>query len=312
MHAVSRLLALALVCSGFTVVAHARIWTDKTGVYTIDAELFAFNHEHVVVQRADGEMGMFAIDVLSDADKQYLQSEEAARLSGANLDKEQAWTMKDGYRLVGRIVDYAKMKVTVQRRRAKSWVNDRQYKSLPPVYQVIVRKSLEHLEGLQDVDDRKFDAWLVKQKGQPRVFDIEGVVIELKDGNEYTVPFFLFSKESLNILKAGWDEWLAAHGDAGQEDYEAKNDEAFRLQSMAAAMQRERAINREIAVANLAMNSVRAGLTSFWEVTLYPNNGNMAAPGWVVVPGRNSQQARFNALQQYPGFTAGPIRKVSR
>ncbi|PAY15506.1 hypothetical protein CKO51_31460 [Rhodopirellula sp. SM50] len=137
-------------------------------------------------------------------------------------------------------------------------------------------------------------------------------MIELKDGNEYTVPFFLFSNESLKILKTGWDEWLAAHGDAGQEDYEAKNDQSFRLQSMAAAMQHQRAINREIAVANLAMNSVTAGLTSFWEVTLYPNNGNMAAPTWVVVPGRNSQQARFNALQQYPGFTVGPIRKVSR
>ncbi|QEF96280.1 hypothetical protein Mal15_03070 [Stieleria maiorica] len=312
MQPVSRLIAMSLLCFGATGVAPARTWTDKTGKYTLDAELFAFNDEHVVVQREDGEMGMFPIEVLSDADKDFLESEEAAKLSGANLDKEQAWTMNDGTRLVGRIVDYTKRTVTVQRRRAKSWVNDRQYKSLPPVYQVIIRKSLEHLEGIEDVDDRKFESWLVQQKGQPRVFEIEGVVIELADGNEYTVPFFLFSNDSLKILKAGWDEWLAAHSDDGQTDYETKNDEAFRLQSMAAAMQHERAIRREIAVANLSMNAVTAGLTSFWEVTLYPGNGNMAAPIWVVVPGRNSQQARFNALQQYPGFTVGPTRKVSR
>ncbi|WP_182866494.1 SHD1 domain-containing protein [Rhodopirellula sp. JC639] len=312
MHPVFRVIVMTFLCIGLTGVAQARTWTDKTGRYTLDAELFAFNGEHVVVQREDGEMGMLPIDVLSDDDKDYLQSEEAATLSEANLDKEQAWTMKDGYRLVGRIVDYTKRTVTVQRRRAKSWVNDRQYKSLPAVYQVIIRKSLEHLEGIEDVDDRKFESWLVQQKGQPRVFDIEGVVIELADGNEYTVPFFLFSNESLKILKAGWDEWLAAHGDEGQTDDDAKNDEAFRLQSMAAAMQHDRAIRREIAVANLAMNAVNAGLTSFWEVTLYPGNGNMAAPIWVVVPGRDSRQARFNALQQYPGFTVGPTRKVSR
>lgn len=306
-HRAFRLFAFTLVCCALTDAVQARIWTDATGQYTVEADLFAFNNEHVIVQREDGQMGMFAIASLSDDDKSYLESEEAASLSEANLDQEQAWTMKGGFRLVGRIVDYAKVQVTLQRRRGKSWVNDRQYKTLPPVYQVIVRKSLEHLEGLEDVDDRAVDAWMVKQKGQPRVFDIEGVVVELGDGNEYTIPFFLFSSESLKILKSGWDEWIAAHS-----DYETQNDESFRLQSMAAAMQRERAIDREIAVANLGMNAINAGVTSLWEVTLYPANGNMAAPGWVVVPGRNSEQAKFNALQRYPGFVAGPIRRVSR
>ena len=308
----SRLFTFAVVsCTavwyGLSGTAEARTWTDSTGKYTVEADLFAFNEEHVIVQRQDGQMGMFAINVLSDADKKYLQSEEAGKLSSANLGKEQAWTMKDGYRLVGRIVDYAKVQVTMQRRRAKSWVNDRQYKTLPPVYQAIVRKSLEHLEGLEGVDDRMVDKWMVKQKGQPRVFDIEGVVIELKDGNEYTVPFFLFSDQSLEILKSGWDEWLGANS-----DYETQNDESFRLQSMAAAMQQQKAIDRQIAVANLGMNSITAGLTSLWEVTMYPNRGNMASPGWVVVPGRNSEQAKYNALQKYPNFTVGPIRKVSR
>lgn len=304
---------LAVLACFFCVIplsAQARVWTDKTGAYTIEAELFAFNDEHVIVQRQDGQMGMFKIGDLSDEDKEYLKSEKASDLSGGNLGKEQAWTMKDGYRLVGRVVDYAKTKVTLQRRRAKSWVNDRQYKSLPAVYQVIIRKSLEELEGLKDVDDRAVDQWMVLQKGQPRVFDIEGVIVELKDGNEYTVPFFLFSDESLEILKSGWDEWLAANTES---DHEAQDDESFRLQSMAAAMQQqERAIDRQIAVANLGMNAINAGVTSLWEVTLYPGPGNMGSPGWVVVPGRNSEEAKFNALQQNPGYVPGPIRRVSR
>jgi hypothetical protein len=175
------------------------------------------------------------------------------------------------------------------------------------MYQLIIRKSLEQLAGLQNVDDQKLEQWFVTKAGQPQTFNIEGVVIELKDGNEYTVPFFLFSDESLAILKSGWDEWNTSH-----KDYDTQNDEAFRLQSAAAAMHDEKAIDREIAVANLTFNAINAGVTSLWEVTLYPGNGNMSAPIWVVVPGRNSQQAKYNALQQYPNFYPGPIRKVSR
>lgn len=307
MQTTARIFVMLAIGIVLTESTQARTWSDKTGQYNVDGDLFAFNNEHVIVRREDGQMGMFLINALSDDDKAYLESEEAMKLSSQNLDKEQAWTMKAGYRLVGRIVDYAKVDVTLQRRRGKSWVNDRQYSTLPPLYQLIVRKSLEHLEGLENVDDRMVDTWMVKQKGQPKVFDIEGVVIELADGNEYTVPFFLFSDESLKILQSGWDEWLAANS-----DYDTQNDESFRLQSTAAAMQHQQAIDREIAVANLAMNSITAGITSLWEVTLYPGNGNMAAPSWVVVPGRNSEQAKYNALQQYPGYIPGPIRKVSR
>jgi hypothetical protein len=230
------------------------------------------------------------------------------------LNKEQAWTMKDGYRLVCRIVDYARGDMTFQRRRGKSYVNDRLYSTLPPVYQAIVKKSLEQLADLEDVDDRKLNAWMVQLKGAPKTYSMDGVVIELKDGNEYNVPFFLFSDESLKILKGGWDEWLVSHG---ENDYESKDDESFRLQSSAAAMhqedeaRRQQAFNNEIAVANLTFNAIRAGVTSLWEVTLYPGGNNMGAPGWVVVPGRDSRQAAFNAMQQYPGFVTGPIRKVS-
>mgnify|MGYP001826932630 CR=1 FL=1 len=305
MHTVSRSLVFALLALGLIDAAQARVWTDKTGLYTIDADLFAFDGEHVIVKRKDGHLGMFDIKDLSDEDKEYLESEEALQMSEENLGKEQAWTMKDGYRLVGRIVDYKRVKVTMQRRRGKSYINDRQYNSLPEMYQLIIRKTLEQLVGIEDMDDRKLDQWFVTKAGQPQTFEIEGVVIELKDGNEYTIPFFLFSDESLALLKSGWEEWNAAH-----QDYDNQKDESFRLQSTAAAMQQEQAMQREIAVANMTFNAVAAGVTSLWEVTLYPPNSNLA-PRWVVVQGRNSEQAKYNALRQNPGFAPGPIRKIS-
>lgn len=61
----------------------------------------------------------------------------------------------------------------------------------------------------------------------------------------------------------------------------------------------------------LNLQAVQAGLTSVWEVTLYPNRGNPNPPMWVTVFGRNSQDAANAALQQNPGFSVGPIRRVS-
>ncbi len=63
------------------VTAFARTWTDKTGKYKIDADLIAFNDKSVVLQRADHELGMVSIDVLSQADQEYLKSKAAAEES---------------------------------------------------------------------------------------------------------------------------------------------------------------------------------------------------------------------------------------
>ena len=59
------------------------------------------------------------------------------------------------------------------------------------------------------------------------------------------------------------------------------------------------------------MQAVQAGLTSLWEVTLFPAGGRGGPPLWVVVPGRDSRQATAAALQQNPGFVAGPVRRVA-
>ena len=50
------------------------------------------------------------------------------------------------------------------------------------------------------------------------------------------MPFFLFPDEYLKVLEPGWDEWLEVHrGD----DYNAREDHAFLLRSLAAVRDRD-------------------------------------------------------------------------
>jgi hypothetical protein len=123
------------------------------------------------------------------------------------------------------------------------------------------------------------------------------------------VPFFLFSDQEQALLGAGFDEWQAAYRSDNADEVE---DVAFLLQSLAAARQRDAEVQREIALMSLQLQAVEAGLTSLWEVTLYPRGGHLGPPRWVVVPGRDSDQAASKALTQWPGFAVGPIRRVSR
>src|ERR1700753_1870592 len=97
----------------------ARTWTDKTGKYKVDADLIAFNDKSVVLQRADHELGMVAIDALSPADQEYLKSKAAAEESQNVLGKQQTWKLENGMELVGRVVGFARKQITVQRQGGK-------------------------------------------------------------------------------------------------------------------------------------------------------------------------------------------------
>jgi hypothetical protein len=112
----------------------------------------------------------------------------------------------------------------------------------------------------------------------------------------------------LKVLKPGWEKWLAAHR---SNDSSAQEDRAFLLQSLAAARFRDQQVQREIATLQLKLQAVQAGLTSLWEVTLYPAQGQGGPPLWVVMPGRDSRQATDAALQQNPGYVVGPVRRVA-
>ena len=66
-------------------------------------------------------------------------------------------------------------------------------------------------------------------------------------------------------------------------------------------------VQRQIAQVQLNQ-AVLAGVTSVWEVTLYPQGAGR--PIWVTEAGVNSGEAAAAARQQYPGYAVGPVRKV--
>jgi hypothetical protein len=296
------------VAFGLTLTARARVWTDSTGKYTIEADLIAFDESTAVLQRGDHHLGAVPIEKLSAADREYLKSKEAneavARVTGAM----QTWTLRNGLKIPGKVVGFARKQVTLQRRRGKMYINDRTYENLPEVYQRMLPHIVNHFEPLEPLDKESVEQWLVRQKGGPKTFSLDGVILEFENGDEYGVPFFFFSQDDLNVLQPGWEQWLKAHE---AENYDAREQQSFMVQAAAAARHQDQQINRQIALMQLNFQAVQAGVTSLWEVTLYPSRPGIGPPLWVVMPGRNSGQATAAALANNPGYTAGPVRRVS-
>lgn len=297
-----------LFAAAGAAAAMARTWTDSTGRYTLDADLIAFSDTTVVVQRADHELVAVPIEQLSAKDRDFLTSPQGGQLAQSASGGEQIWNLRDGTKLVGRIVDYTSRDITIQRRRGRIYVNDRVFDNLPEFYQQLLPQVVAQTEQLQRTDRRALEAWLVRQRGEPRTFHVNGVVLEMQNGDEYSVPFNLFSDADLKLLRPGWSEWLSAQK---TNDYRMQDDKAFLLRSLAAARQRDREVHREIALMQLKLQAVAAGVTALWEVTLYPIAGHSRPPLWVVVPGRDSRQATAAALEQNPGYVAGPVRRVA-
>lgn len=298
-----------LVALSIAPTVESRLWTDSTGKYTLEARLIMFNDKSVILEREDHDLVAFPIDKLSDKDREFLKSQDAAVAQKAAADGMQTWTLRHGTKIVGRIVDYASRDVTLQRRRGRIYVNDRVLDNLPAFYQQLIPKFVAESENLQRSDRASLEAWLVRQRGEPRTFHLDGVVLETENGDEYSVPFALFSEADLKVLQPGWKKWLLAHG---RHDASAEDASAFLLRSLAAARARDARVQHEIAMMQLKLQAVQTGLTSLWEVTLFPAAGHDGAPLWVVVPGRDSRQATDAALQQNPGYVAGPVRRVSR
>jgi hypothetical protein len=308
---------VGLLLAGMMLPAQAetRVWKDVTGLYTIEADLIGFDENTVILQRANKELGACPIDKLSEEDREYLNSKAAVEAHNSNLGTLQTWTLVNGVKVIGRIVDYTQRDVTVQRRRGKLYVNDTVYENLPPVYQRMLLAIVQYQEQFAVSNKADLDRWVYTLKGQPKTYQLDGVIIELENGDEYSVPFFLFAEQDQELLKGGFDEWLGDHklpeqGDTAP-DYTDPNEHQLRLQSLAAAYQQNQQVNQQIAIMNLNMQAIQAGLTSAWEVTLYPGPGNPYPPRWVVTMGRNSEIATQIALQQNPGFVPGPVRRVS-
>ena len=143
------------------------MWTDVTGSYTLDADLVLFNERTVVLQRADHELVAIPIEQLSENDREYLKSTEAGDALRKSTDGLQTWKWCDGTQIIGRVVDYAAVDMTIQRRgQAGSTSTSACWKTCRKFYQQLIPKIVAHFEKLQTADRRALDSWLVRQRGQ--------------------------------------------------------------------------------------------------------------------------------------------------
>lgn len=299
-------LVLTFACTassyGFTEL---REWTDANGHYTFKADLIAYDSEHVVLQKENKDLVSVAIKDLSDADRAFLKSSEAAEHKGGELDEVQTWKLDSGLKINGKVVEYGQRDLKVKRYlRGDTYVNDRDLENLPPVYQELIPQIVAHFakQKFEDVD--AMNTWLAKQPNGEVEYKCEGVMLELENGDRYGIPFFLFSAADRTTLERGWQRYKSA-----EENEKQQEKESFYLRAQAQANAQNLQSIREISEMNLQLQGYNAGLYDLWEVTLIPR-GNYGRPTKVVVPGTNSRQAAQNALQRYPGAQIGPIAKV--
>ena len=304
------LLALLLAAGSLSSAAClARTWSNASGDYTLEAELVMFNENSVILKRADHELVAFPLAELSAEDRAYLESSAAQEAQKQAEEKFPTLKLADGTTVAGRIVDFAQRDLTVVRRRGNFYVNDRRIDNLPPFYQQLLPQVIAHFETLRSPDLSGLEQWLVRQRGRPRTFHVEGVLVELENGDLHTVPFFLLPENERQLWQRYWSNWQAAQN----SDTSAESDDlAFLLRSLAAARAEDAEIKREIAELKLKTQAIQAGITSLWEVTLYPDPGFFGWPQWVVVTGRDSRDATLRALEENPGYFVGPVRRVSR
>lgn len=291
----------------FLSAAEAREWKDASGKYSFEADLIAYNETDLVLQKADKTLVAVDMEQLSTADQEYVKSKEAAEAVDKKGAKQQVWKMRSGLEVIGDVIDYVQKDVTFSMTRGKIYVNDQLFENLTGIQQKVVPAIAAHFTG-RDIKDRAglFD-WLKRRKGEPETFTCEGVQMEMENGDLYAVPFFLFSDEALAVLKPGWDEWAAKNA-----TFEQQQETELRLQTQAADFHDNQAETNQLLKMQLQMQAYGAGLFSLWEVMLYPNAGTGGWPLYVVVPGRDSRQAGFAALEKNPGYSLGPIAKVSR
>lgn len=300
----AKFLAAAAIIITIVNTAEARVWTDASGKYSFEAELIAFNDTDLVLQKPDKTLVAVDMEQLSEEDQKYVQSTEAAEAVDKRGAKQQVWTMRSGLEVIGKVVDYVRRDVTFSMSRGKIYINDQLFENLPDIYKRIVPLIAAHFTE-RDITDRAglFD-WLRRRRGEPITFTVEGVQMELGDGSLYGVPFFLFSDQALAVLKPGWDEWAAKNATFAQQQ-----ESELRLQTTAQSFHEGQEQTNQLLKMQLQLQAYQAGL--LWEVTLYPEAGTLGWPLFVVVPGRDSRQAGWNALANNPGYTLGPIARMS-
>lgn len=277
-------------------LASARQWTDSTGKYKQEADLVDFDSDVVILKKADGHLVAVPFDKLSEADQHYVQSKAATEVIQAQASKDRTWTMIDGTKVAGRVVEYGQREVTLSRKNSQLYVNDRPYAKLPGLHRLAIPLLVSHHEGRTFKDEEAIET-LIVQRRKPLSYVVDGVMLELEDGEHFPLPFFLFAEKDRNILKPGWEVWLAA-----EKDRQARETESAKLRALANEYQKNREMEHKLKMLKLATEWY-----DLWEVMLLARNGQTAS---VIVAANDSLTAEMIALRMNPGTQLGGTRLI--
>ena len=289
----------------------ARDWSDVTGKHKFVGDLIAANNETAVIRTKRGNLEAYIVNQLSEADQAFVKEYVASQPLETDPEKMHTWTGRDGLKFRGRVLGYGSKVVNIDFESGGIKVNKKRITELDEIYRKMVPRVVAEFDDETVKTEQDLRRWGQKLKGKPKSFTIDGVMMQLSDGEEIAVPLFMFSDEERAVLEEGWATW---HAEATVE--EDRNRESFLAQASAAEYQRnqqaEAKTDRQIQLMQLGMMAVNSGITNLWQVQMMPRPGVQARSMVVVIPAGNSAQASSLAVQKYPGFVPGAIRQMHR
>jgi hypothetical protein len=304
-------LPIFLILSGMGQAAELRVWSDAAGKTSTEATLVDFDDETVVLKRHSGKLIALPIADLSKIDQDYLHSKAASTAIQDYSKDNRTWTLRDGTEIVGRVINYGRKPVVIQRQTGKILVNGRLYQDFNKLQQYMVRQIVEHFDETPIKDTAALERWAIKQGAEPREFLCEGVLIKGEDREELAVPFFLFTSDDDDFLRPGWENWKTTADAIAKSD--AQSEEAKQRQASLFLRARTKEYQRDQATRQMVdLMTVTAGLANEWQVTLYPRPGTPGLPMQVLVMGHDSREATVVAADRYPGYFVGPVSKYNQ
>ncbi|MFO0975831.1 MAG: hypothetical protein U0996_05495 [Planctomycetaceae bacterium] len=289
--------------------AEAREWSDATGAWKFEGDLFAASEHTVVVRRKTGELQAYMVNQLCEADQEFVKKhlEEAAKVEAP--DEMQTWEGRDGFKFRGKVIGYGTNELKIKESRGKILINETPYEDTDQLLKFMLPKIVAQLDDKNVANEEDFKRWARKQRKE-KVLSVDGVMLRLEIGGRVAVPLFLFSSPQKEILEEGWAAWK--HEATKEEE---KQRQSFLAQAQADALHQaqlqQQEMNQRIQMMQLEMLAVNAGVTRIWEVQLIPRPGVPARPMSVVVSANSSLDAVNQAAAKYPAFTTGMSRQIS-
>lgn len=286
-------------------------WTDKNGNFLLRGSYFSANRDTVVISRRNERLVAIDRASLSDASNAQVVAQQQAVADAVpeaeRIGQWQTWMTRDGFELRGRVIAFGEKQVEYRRIPRSVRVNGSPFSRLSSFNQHVAMKIVAEFDS-QDIEtEDDLRRWASELGTETRTFTVQGVMLELEDGTELQIPFFLFAEADLAALRPGFDQWAAGQREEGVQDREN-----FLLRLQAEEQARGRLQDRQIQMMQVNLLAVNAGITTVWEVFLVPRPGVYARPMSVVVPARDSLTATQMALAQYPGYVDSGVRALSR